>query len=121
MLVIRAAQLTVFKKDAERKFLESSIRFLEAEAPEVVENASPEELHAFAAECLRRARRHGIDDGYCVRQFMLFAAWRGPEFDEEPWAQEILKNRRRSQLTTITLLEDHLLSAMAEEESPEPE
>ncbi len=121
MLVIRAEQMTVFKKDAERKFLESSVRFLEDEAPEVVENASPEELYDFATECLGRARSHGIDDSYCVRQFMLFAAWRGPGFDEEPWAQEILKDTRRSQLTKITLLEDHLLSAMAEEEPAESE
>jgi hypothetical protein len=121
VLVIRAEQMTAFEKDAERKFLESAIRFLQEEAPEVVEEASPEELLEFTAECLRRARSHGIDDGHCVRQFMLFATWRGLGFDEEPWARAILKEERRSQLARIAYLEDHLLSAMAEEEPDEPE
>ncbi|GHG72736.1 hypothetical protein [Comamonas sp. JC664] len=121
MLTIRAEQMTAFTARFEQTFLESSVDFLKAEAPEVVENASPEELDSFVTECLRRARGHGIEDAYCVRQFMLFAAWRGPTFDEEPWARAILEDTRRAPLTRITRLEDHLASTLAEQTPGEPE
>lgn len=113
MLTIRAAQMAVLEREAEKQFLLAAVGFLRQEVPEVVGSASDDEVYALAEDCLRRARRCGIHDEHCVRQFMLFTAWCGPGFEEKPWARRILKDGSRSELTRIVLLEDHILSTIA--------
>ena len=91
-------------------FLSGAVAFLRAEAPEVVEEASEEEISVLVRAGIAKAESHGIDDEYCIRQFLLYMAWCGPDFDQESWAREILDDRECAQSSRISRLEDHILS-----------
>jgi len=103
--------MAVLESTKEPAYIKETAVFLREEAPEVVADATDEEIHKLVGAGIAQTRRHGIDDVNCIRQFILFMAWCGPDFDQETWASEILADRDSSQQSKISRLEDHILSA----------
>lgn len=111
MLVIRPEQMRVLHHHVARRYHGQTAAFLRAEAPEVFADADEREVAAFVAHGLRRAGEHGITDSHYARQYLLFMAWVGPNFDvEHPWARAILGDDELSQAHKVNQLEGYIFT-----------
>jgi len=91
MLVIRPEQMEAFAAYKRRQFETRIAAQLREDYPEETAASSDEELMAFVAKQIDRARNHGIVRTEDVAIFVDRAAWYGDGWDERlDWARKIL-------------------------------
>ena len=110
MVRIRDEQLGALGQPGLEALVSAATEFLRAEAPEVVEQASEEEIRAFVRQGVGQAAENGISDPYLVKQYVLFMAWAGADLAAQPWAVAILSDTQLSPEAKIFKIEDYILS-----------
>ncbi|MEZ4298309.1 MAG: hypothetical protein R3B70_25375 [Polyangiaceae bacterium] len=107
---IRGEQWAALMGDRLEAFADRAVPFLRGEAPEVVEDASDDEVRELALRAAKRGVSLGFEDAYCLQQLVLFVAWYGEELFDAPWARRVLEQPSTPELTKVARLEDYLLT-----------
>jgi len=108
---IRAKQIDVLSQPAKDNFVPDMADKLHGDMPWTVEPYSDEELEAEIRRAMTQARRYRIDgpanlDVFCRLWFRI-----GPEFDEQPRVQHILKNQRKPADVRLRSLQENITPA----------
>lgn len=94
MLLIRPAQLDVFRASVDRRFVQGAIARLVDAFPAAFEAPAPPELEAAALAALARARAHGLTTDRDLTAFVEIALLVSPSFDEHPAFAAALRDPR---------------------------
>ena len=111
MLKISKQSMDALKQVHEKRFADYMMDYLNREVPEVVQDATPEELQEFICDGIQRGRTHGFEEGTHIEQYILYMAWVGSDFDvKEPWAIRILADDSLEPEDKIFQLEDAIMT-----------
>jgi len=89
-MLIRSAQMAVFRKQFDERLPEYAFRFLREELTSDVEGLSDEVLQKRIELTLSRARSLGIDAGMALQIFLALTFGVGPHFDRHPVVKKIV-------------------------------
>jgi hypothetical protein len=106
-------------------FVAHMVAELRAEEPEIVAEATDDEVARFVRHGVARAASHGVTDAPLVVTFIRCMAWVGADFDTSPataWAASILDDPALGPEDKMIRLEDHVMSTWegSQGESPRP-
>jgi hypothetical protein len=94
-MLIRSAQMAVFRKQFDERLHEYVLRFLREELTSDVEDLSDEVLQRRIELTLSRARSLGIDGGLALQIFFALTFGVGPHFDRHPVVKKIVHDSSR--------------------------
>jgi len=100
-MLIRSAQMAVFRKQFDERLPEYAFRFLREELTSDVEGLSDEVLQKRIELTLSRARSLGIDAGMALQIFLALTFGVGPHFDRHPVVKKIVHD------SSLPILRDH--------------
>jgi len=93
MLIIRQAQITLFQQLALRQFEDRVIAHLQASFPDMLADLGEAGTRALVGDATRHAQQYGFETERDITLFIDLALVLGPQFDELPWAAEILHDK----------------------------
>jgi hypothetical protein len=92
MLVIRKAQMEVFRAERDRAFVHWLAQELRSGTPELVEGIDPQTLEPRLRAGMARARRHGVTTPMGIWDFVASMLRYAPNFDEHPAIAPLLSD-----------------------------
>jgi hypothetical protein len=90
MLVIRTVQMDVLRQARWREFTNAAIRHCRQHFPEMCAWLGEQDTPATVSAALQQAAAYGFEDARDLLKFLNLTFTFGPQFDQLPWAEEIL-------------------------------
>lgn len=94
-MLIRRAQMDVFRKRSEEGLVDHALRFLRDELTPDVSDIPDDVLRTRIEWTLQRARSLGIDGGMGLQIFLALTFGVGPYFDRHPVVKKIVRDSTR--------------------------
>jgi hypothetical protein len=105
--------MAAFAAISEARFVAYVVGHLREDAPEVVGEATDEEVAELARHGVARAATYGITTSPLVLQYITLMTWLGADFDVAPehaWAAEILESPTLGPKEKLFRLEDYVMT-----------
>jgi hypothetical protein len=107
MLIIRPAQMEVFREEALRSFEKEMVVHLRNSFPTAASEMNDSALLSAIQAGIRKAASYGIKRVPDVRTFLEYVICYGPNFDVDPtteWAGQVLRDKTRNPSEKMHLL-----------------
>jgi hypothetical protein len=114
MLVIRQAQLTVFREHLRDKFRLKAAAHLRENFPEECEKLGEEGVRDRVSSGLARCEQYGLPEKFQILQFLNLTMLLGPDFDKEPQFTEILNNTALDGRTKLDRMDEQAILRLSE-------